>query len=127
MVASARAAERDSRGEIKVKYTSTGRGKQQNTATSEPGLLFSEWITLMDGSRESLRLQVISSETLARCFLKNTLLEGHRALFTGKAAKHLCKESRYHTFTCAVVFVAELQSSSIWPSTHDTKGSILTI
>lgn len=122
-MASAQADVQDSRGEIKVKYTSTGRGKQQNTAASEPGLLFGEWITLMDGSRESLRLQVISNEMLARCFLKNTLLGGHRALFTGKAARHLCKESRYHTFTCTVV----KRSSSIRPSTHDTKGLILTI
>lgn len=37
---SAVASAQDSRGEIKVKYTSTGRGKQQYTAASEPGLLF---------------------------------------------------------------------------------------
>lgn len=101
----------DSRGEIKVKYRSTGRGKQQNTASSESGLLFSEWIMLMDGSRESLRLQVISSETLARCFLKNTLLGDTGALFTEKAVKHPFKASRYHSVRLyAVVFVVELQS-----------------
>lgn len=87
-VASAQAVVQDSRGEIKVKYTSTGRGKQQNTAASEPGLLFGEWIMLMDGFRESLRLQVISSEMLARCFLKkNTLLGGHWGFIYRKSSE----------------------------------------
>lgn len=86
-MASAQAAVQDSRGEIKVKYRSTGRGKQQNTAASDPGLLFGEWIMLMDGSRESLRLQVISSETLARCFLKNTLLGGYRGFIYRKSSE----------------------------------------
>lgn len=83
MVASAQAAVQDSRGEIKVKYRSTGRGKEQNTAASESGLLF----MLMDGSRESLRLQDISSETLARCFLKNTLLGGYRGFIYRKSSE----------------------------------------
>lgn len=84
VVASAQAAVQDSRGEIKVKYRSTGRGKQQNTAASESGLLFSEWIMLMDGPRESLRLQVISSETLARCFLKKHSARGIQGLYLQK-------------------------------------------
>lgn len=83
-VASAQAVVQDSRGEIKVKYTSTGRGKQQNTAASEPGLLFGEWIMLMDGFGESLRLQVISTETLARCFLKKHPAWGTQGFYLQK-------------------------------------------
>lgn len=84
-MASAQDAFLDNRGDIKVKYRSTGKEKEQNAAVLQPGLLLGEWITLMDESEESLRLQVISNEMLARSFSKKMPCSRIQGLYLQKS------------------------------------------